>query len=433
MMTADRRSVLKALGSASLLGGVATAGARLQGSGNERASGRLRKRGHSVLSNPPGEYTEADVRPDGGYGVVGSYFGRGGSFLVDLDEPTNPTEVHQVPSSPDTRNAEVAFDPRDGLYYRTQEPNNRDGVGGVEVIDYGYESGSPEDPDIVAAIDAGHTHNVSAHPDPETPTLYTVNGGFGSSEPGLDVVDVSYPASPTVLGQFGPAGSCHDVVIDGERDLAHAAYIGGGLDGYVVLDTSDPAAPTEVGRYAYANEPNYRDVPLGEVAFENCHYANYDPERGLAYVGDEVATGKPGGKHVFDIGYDEGSPSDPVPIGFTLSPNAEVQEDLPTERLDWTGHNFDAIPRESTTLLVSADYHEGAVLYDVGDPTDPVSVNQYRTDDEAGTIAEDAGPGFAGLDAPMTWGMAYNATRDLAFAVDMVTGAYTFTATSEDG
>ena len=88
-VNADRQSVLKALGSAALLGGVAAAGARLPG--DERPSGRLRKRGFPPLSNPAGEYTEADVRSDGRYGVVGSYFGRGGSFLVDLADPTNPT------------------------------------------------------------------------------------------------------------------------------------------------------------------------------------------------------------------------------------------------------------------------------------------------------------------------------------------------------
>jgi hypothetical protein len=237
-VNADRRSVLKALGSAALLGGVAAAGARLPG--GERPSGRLRKRGFPPLSNPAGEYTEADVRSDGRYGVVGSYFGRGGSFLVDLADPTNPTEVHRVPSGPATRNADVAFDPRDGLYYRTQEPNTANGRGGVEVIDYGYGVGSPGNPEIVARIDVGHTHNVAAFPDPE------------------------------------------------------------------------------------------------------------------------------------------------VPIGYTLSPNAAVQNDLLAERLDWTGHNFDVIPRASTTLLVSADYHEGAVLYDVGDPTDPIPVNRYPTDDRAG-------------------------------------------------
>lgn len=422
MTGTNRRSVLKLVGSAALVGGagIGTAGAQPRG---KPKKGRIKKLGHSLLSDPVGEFTEEDIREDGQYGVVGSFFGTGGSFLVDLSNPTDPEEVHRVESSESTRNADVAFDPRDGLYYRTQEPNDEDGEAGVEVIDYGFDEGSPEDPVIVAKMEAGPTHNVFLHPD--EPLLYACNEGPEvDPEGGLDIWDVSDPAEPERVQETGPKGDLHDVVIDPDRELAHLAYIGDGLDGYVIMDTSDPAEPEEVGRFDYADEPGYTEV--GEEGFESCHYADYDPERELAYVGDEVGTGIPGGKHVFDIGYDEGSPEDPVPIGFTHSPNAEEQDDLPEELFDWTTHNHDVISKGSNTLLVSGDYHEGTVVYDVSDPTEPTPTDQYRTDDDEDEVSELI---FPGLSAPMAWGANYNEERNLVFTSDMVTGVYTFKVT----
>ena len=145
----------------------------------------------------------------------------------------------------------------------------------------------------------------------------------------MEVWDVTDPTTPTLHGEASPDGGLHDVVVDPVRDFAHLAYIGpkAELDAYVILDTSDPWNPTEVGRFDYAGEPDYDEVDVGEEAFENCHYANYDPNRDLAVVGDELGFGNPGGKHVFDIGWGAGSPSDPQPIGFTLSPNAEPMDD----------------------------------------------------------------------------------------------------------
>jgi hypothetical protein len=168
MRNTDRRSVLKLVGSAVLLGGVGVAGTRLAGTREaEPASGTIEKLGRSPLFGPESEYTEAAVRADGRYGVVGSYAGTSGSFLVDLADLRNPRRVHQVPSEPGVRNADVAFDSRDGLYYRTQEPSGGHGgsgatIAGVEVIDYGHEagSGSPKAPEVIAAIDAEPTHNL---------------------------------------------------------------------------------------------------------------------------------------------------------------------------------------------------------------------------------------------------------------------------------
>jgi hypothetical protein len=411
-MKSTRRTLLALLGSTAAIGGTGTVAAR-----GPPDKGRIRKLGHSLLEDPPGGYTEGEVREDGRYALTGSFYGTGGSFLVDIDDPTSPTQVHRLPSSEDVRNADVKFDPRDGLYYRSQEPNTDDAeFDGVEIVDYGYAEGTPEDPVIVGTLDSGSTHNLFPHP--TAPYVYT------TEEDGMGVFDVSDPTDTSYVGTFGPEADLHDVVVDPERGLAHLAFIGGGLDGYVIMDVGDPADPEVAGSFSYEGLPDYEDVPLGEEAFQNCHYADYDPARGIAVVGDEIARGNPGGKHVFDIGWGDGSVTDPQPIGYTASPNAQAMDD-PLELYDWTTHNHDVVPKGSNSLLVDGAYHEGVVVWDIGDPSDPTVTDRYATDDMADRAR---GPGWLG-DAPMAWGANYNEARDLTVVTDMATGVYVFKVT----
>jgi two-component sensor histidine kinase len=124
---------------------------------------------------------------------MGSFTGPGGSFLVDISNPTDPTEVHEFPTpSEGVRHADVEFDRRDGLYYRTREGGGGDGEppNGVDVIDYGWGDGTPENPVKATRIPAGSTHNVHAHP--EGDVLYTTEhhgvGVWDTSDP-TDVTD----------------------------------------------------------------------------------------------------------------------------------------------------------------------------------------------------------------------------------------------------
>jgi hypothetical protein len=387
---------------------------------------RLESVGHSMLSSSVGGFAEGTLRADGRYAAVGTRFAGTGSYLVDLRNPRAPKTVHHLPADGATC-LDVKFGPRDGLYCRSNHPA---GATGVEIVDYGFANGTPQSPTVIGALNAAGTHNLCVHPD--APVVYTVNYSDDPDTGGIDVWDVSNPRSPRQRGTVGPPGVAHDVVYDSKRALLHCAYMGDMVDGYVLLDASNPTAMTEVGRFDYDKHKSYAESEVGEEAFGNCHYALPDPRRDLVVVGDERSYGTPGGKHVFDIGWQDGSPANPIPVGFTVSPNAEVMnadsngdgEVGQLERFDWTGHQFDIVPLDDATLLTSGDWHEGTVLYDITEPTNPHPIDVHKTDKTTVAHPSDRLAVFGG--PPMAYSSDYNTKRGVALTSDLFSGIYTY-------
>jgi len=251
--------------------------------------------------------------------------------------------------------------------------------------------------------------------------------------------DVSDPASPALLFDGIEGGSAHDIVVDpDEKILYFAGEVpiggddgddGGGFFSYAFFDVSDPASPELLGGLDPTEHPSLDEAGMNEPGFKHGggHYADYDPRRDIAYVSDETGRGIPAGKRALDVGWNEGSFEDPVPLGFVRSPNAELQDET-DELFDWTTHNHDVVPKPDATLLVSGDYHEGTVVYDFTDPENPAASDQYRTDDMADEVD---GPIFLPEEdsPPMAWGANYNEERDITVTSDMWTGLYVFTVT----
>lgn len=406
--------------SAASLGGLGVASAQERGESpdSRRTRGRLDLLGHELTENPP-VYTFGDVNEDGTWGVISSWVGFGStttSTLYDLSDPENPEEVHWVESAVGADSNHVRFDgTRDGLYFRALE---RGDVDGVEVIDFGWGDGTPEDPEIIARAETPNTgvHALCAHSEEEVMYLVDEDG----EEPGIVPMDVSDPTDPELADLAGPDGYCHAVEADPVRDVLHCAFIAGDFVGYSILDISDdPLDPVEIGSFDYDDATDYQEV--GKPGFEACHHAQFDPERDIAVVGDEVAAGIPGGKHVFDIGWGDGSLEDPRPVGFVTSPDA--QEMGSGEFFWWTTHFHDVVPADDETLLVDGGYRNGAWVANITDPENPVATERYATDEDADIAG---GGGLFPEDPPFTWGAVYNAERDFVFVSDTLTGAYTF-------
>lgn len=436
---------MKYVGIASTVAGLGTASATAtiddshEDGHGDAPRGTIEKLGQALPEDPP-RYTYGQVREDGMYGAISSFASQGNDFtssLFDLSDLENPEEVHRIePPNDETRSNDIKFDgTRDGIYYRSMEADDFDeddqvGEMGIEVIDYGYADGTAEDPEIIATLNTPNTgvHKLTEHPDETIIYLVDKDG----EEPGVFTVDVEDPVNPEIVDFAGPDGYCHDLEVDMTRDALHTAYISGDFIGYVIFDLSDPYAPEELSRIDYADLPDYEEI--GTAGFESCHQATFDPERDIAVVGDEVGSGIPGGKHFYDIGWDEGSPEDPIHIGFTHSPNAVEQDD--DEPFFWTTHFANVVPCGDTTLLVDGGYHEGVWVADMTDPTNPQLSQQFQTREDEELIPQlGSGPVTPFLDPlhpPFVWSVEYNKERDFIFASDSLTGAYTFDVSPEE-
>ncbi|WP_433633051.1 LVIVD repeat-containing protein [Halomicrococcus sp. NG-SE-24] len=373
---------------------------------------------------PSGGYSEVDVRDDGRYAVLGTKWGVDGSYLFDITDPSTLKQVHYLPNEDDAPTIDVKFDHRNGLYYRAIE---RTWPGNFEVVDYGYSAGKPTEPTVIGTVSDGKSHNVEPHP--RKSVLYTMNYQLETN--GFDVYDVTDPSSPRKLGEYGPQGAGHDINVDPEREVLCCAYQSGKFIGLVLYDVSDPRNPKEISRFDYRKRNPYNQAKVGEQAFGSAHHGHFDPRRDLLVIGDERTSGVPGGKHVFDVGWKNGSLADPIPVGFTVSPNARRMGDEFAERFDWTGHHFNVVPWGDATFVVAADWHDGVVAYDITDPTNPHPVDRYPTDDGTQANAPNDKVSLLG-EPPMAWKAAYDDSRDRKLIVgsDTFTGIYTFELTA---
>jgi len=102
----------------------------------------------------------------------------------------------------------------------------------------------------IASVDVDHAAEVVVDADATT--------AYVAATDGFATVDVSSPASPTVLaerrdlapdGQSESLGSILDVKVDGDRLLVPGPAQRGQLSGFFVYDVSDPANPQQVGDF----------------------------------------------------------------------------------------------------------------------------------------------------------------------------------------
>ncbi|WP_394740045.1 LVIVD repeat-containing protein [Natronococcus roseus] len=447
MSDTPRRTLLQRIGIAGLttaaLGTGTAAGRGSDGASsstpdqaNARTRGRTDLLGHTLPEGEKPRYTFGTTSPDGMWGGVSSFpSSNSGSdsnvvaTLYDLSDLEHPTVAHELEWPVESyRSNHMRFDgTRDGLYYVTHERDDDELEPlGMSVVDFGWGEGTPEEPEVLATLETPNTGSHTNAEHPEETVVYMIDKA--DSEPGVIPVDVDDPREPERREAVGPDGYCHALEVDPIRDVLHCAYIGGDFVGYVILDISeDPLHPEEIGRFDYDDHPDYTEV--GEPGFEDCHQAHFDPDRDIAIVGDELFGELPGGKHVFDIGWGEGSLEDPRPISHFYSPDAREQ-DVGV----WTTHFHDILRDGDETLLVDGGYSQGFWVANITDPCNPVATERFATDCELERADTRHSPGTA----PYNWSAVWNDEREFAFSSDTLTGAYTFSvdarlARGEDG
>jgi hypothetical protein len=248
-----------------------------------------------------------------------------GALLVDVSDPTNPTEL--------------------GFYETDYPVHNCDLVG-----DYAYLTANTGERNPLVVVD------VAA--DPPTEVARWSLAGYDA---GWDLV---------------PSGvrPIHDVVVRDDR-----AYLAHWDAGTWVLDVSDPTAPTHVTHFGERDQSALRDVPDSAVRRQateppgNAHYVAPNEDGTLVGVGreswayDADSDGGPSGIDLWDLS----DPSDPVRRS-TIDPPATP--DATFGGIWTTAHNFEL--REE--VLHSAWYQGGVKRHDVSDPSAPVELTWWR-------------------------------------------------------
>lgn len=109
------------------------------------------------------------------------------------------------------------------------------GSGGLVLLDVS----NPASPTILASLDTrGYTEGVALYGD------YAV---LADGPQGVQIADVSNPGEPAIVSEAYPLAYVYDIAI---KD--HIAYAAGGGSGLFVVDLSDPGAPVEQGLIAMA-------------------------------------------------------------------------------------------------------------------------------------------------------------------------------------
>jgi hypothetical protein len=147
---------------------------------------------------------------------------------------------------------------------------------------------------------------------------------------GLQVIDISDPAVPTIAGSYDTPGFAYDVAISGDY-----AYVADNHTGLQVIDISDPLIPTFAGSYGTPSFA-WRVAVSGDYAYVA------DRDSGLQVVDITDPT-----VPVFAGSYD--TPS--YPYGMAVSGN----------------------------YAYMADYSSGLQVIDITDPTTPTSAGSYNT------------------------------------------------------
>jgi len=207
---------------------------------------------------------------------------------------------------------------------------------------------------------------------------------FGSGTM-LVVLDTSDPMVPSVLSHFEMGGIIRDLFLDGTR-----LYAASGNLGLQIVDVSDPAAPVLLGTWT-------EDLPvIGVASIGNTAYACVDGEDHL-YVVDASDPAGPvtrgsvqvwgiydvaaHGQHAYLACYTNGlhvvdvsDPDNPVEVG---------------ENEVW-GLALDVavVATRSGTVCYVANYRSGLNVFDVNDPANPVELATQDVGDLEGISVE---------------------------------------------
>ena len=193
-----------------------------------------------------------------------------------------------------------------------------DGNSGLQIIDIS----SPESPSIIGTLDtSGSAYGI------------TINGNYAyvaDTTSGLQIIDISDPVNPELIETLDTSGYAYGITVDGSY-----AYVADGNSGLQIIDISSPESPSIIGT-----------LDTSGSAYGIAVDGSY------AYMADGSS-----GLQIIDIS----DPVNPVLIGT----------------LDTSGSAYDITVDGSYAYV--ADGSSGLLIIDIADPSVPFLVSTYDT------------------------------------------------------
>jgi hypothetical protein len=257
------------------------------------------------------------------------------------------------------------------------------------------------------------------YPDDASPSGVRDQAGRGD----FRLIDITDPRAPFEVsdwgvvkdagGPLGPGLGCDPDPIYGHSaepsDDGTRVFVSYWDSGFVALDVSDPASPTMLGHTVYPAN-----------ADGDAHSASYDDARALLFTADEdfCKTSGPATEKGFGYlrVYDYSDPAGPVQIGEYRTPNSLGTDDQAAG--DYTIHN----PLVVGTDVLLSWYSDGVRVVDASDPTNPREVAHFVPPAAHNPVK----PSQRGVltNTAQVWGVAYDAGTGLVYASDMNSGLW---------
>jgi len=258
------------------------------------------------------------------YALVGVH---NGFSIVDLNDPSNPTEVFFEPGPNSTW--------RDPFYHNGHAYCVTEGGGGLLIVNMSPLPGSTN---LTTTLYTGSDYEwSSAHNmfiDEANDKAYIFGSSFGGG--GAIILDISSPMAPVELGVWDDH-YIHDGFVRG--DTLWAACL---EEGVFLVDVSNPASPIELANWDTPSEFAHNVWPSEDNAY--------------CYTTDEVESG-------FVAGYDMDDLQNVVETDKVQHPLSE-----------------NVIPHNTHFLndyLVTSHYRDGLTIHDVSDPSNIVLTGYF--------------------------------------------------------
>jgi choice-of-anchor B domain-containing protein len=275
------------------------------------------------------------------YAVIGSTFG---THILDISDPTNPTEVQRIPGAGQGRSI-IHRDYHDFQCYLYAVCD--EGPSTLQIIDI---SNLPDEAPVVYDDNAliRRSHNIFI--DSSSARLYSfASRGEVIGYSAMAIFDISNPVEPELIAEhnvFGNinAGHVHDGFV--HRDTA---YLNCGNAGFAIVDFSDPVNPTTINTL----RPN-------EYPMAGYNHSCWRSTDGTAiYMADENWNA--------DIKVVDISDHNNLDIPMTFDAGNDNPNSIPHNQV------------VACDRLFVSYYYDGLQVYDISDPLNPQRSHFFPT------------------------------------------------------